>query len=84
MELIILKALNWGHCPMTPNSWVKLYMQVNQAAYIVDINGENPGTINLNFFALRYGLFKWIISYQGPVHSYPDFHILSYFDLKIL
>ena len=42
MELVILKGLNWGLCPMTPNSWVKLYMQINQAAYIVDINGANP------------------------------------------
>ena len=42
MELVILKGLNWGLSPMTPNSWVKLYMQVNKAAYIVDINGANP------------------------------------------
>ena len=42
MELVILKGLNWGLCPMTPNSWVKLYMQIDQAAYIVDINGANP------------------------------------------
>lgn len=28
MELVILKALNWGLSPMTPNSWMKLFMQV--------------------------------------------------------
>jgi cyclin E len=42
MELVILKGLNWGLSPMTPNSWVKLYMQVNKANYIVEINGGNP------------------------------------------
>ena len=42
MELVILKGLNWGLSPMTPNSWVKLYMQVNQANYIVEMNGSNP------------------------------------------
>ena len=29
IELVILKALNWGLSPMTPNSWVKLFMQVS-------------------------------------------------------
>ena len=28
MELVILKGLQWGLSPMTPNSWMKLYMQV--------------------------------------------------------
>lgn len=28
MELVILKDLNWGLSPMTPNAWVKLFMQV--------------------------------------------------------
>lgn len=42
MELVILKGLKWGLAPMTPNSWVKLYMQANQASYIVDVNGKSP------------------------------------------
>jgi len=29
MELVILKGLNWGLSPYTPNRWVKTYMQVN-------------------------------------------------------
>ena len=28
MELIILKQLNWGLSPMTPNGWMKIYMQI--------------------------------------------------------
>ncbi len=29
MELVILKELNWGLSPMTPNAWIKLYMQIS-------------------------------------------------------
>ena len=29
MELVVLKELNWGLSPMTPNAWVKLFMQVS-------------------------------------------------------
>lgn len=29
MELVILKGLNWGLSPFTPNRWIKTYMQVN-------------------------------------------------------
>ena len=29
MELIVLKTLNWGLSPQTPNRWVKTFMQVN-------------------------------------------------------
>ncbi len=29
MELVILKELNWGLSPMTPNAWMKLYMQAS-------------------------------------------------------
>ena len=50
MELVIIKGLNWGLCPMTPNSWVKLYLQVTQANYIVDINGANPPGIYFKTF----------------------------------
>ena len=32
MELVILKELNWGLSPMTPNAWMKLYMQSSSAA----------------------------------------------------
>ena len=28
MELMILKGLNWGLSPMTPNSWMRMYMQI--------------------------------------------------------
>ena len=28
MELMILKGLNWGLSPMTPNWWMRLYMQI--------------------------------------------------------
>ena len=29
MELVILKKLSWGLSPMTPNAWMKMYMQVS-------------------------------------------------------
>nr|XP_040582521.1 G1/S-specific cyclin-E-like [Lepeophtheirus salmonis]XP_040582522.1 G1/S-specific cyclin-E-like [Lepeophtheirus salmonis] len=28
MELVILKALNWSLCPVTPNAWMKLFLQL--------------------------------------------------------
>ena len=28
MELMILKGLNWGLSPMTPNAWMRLYLQI--------------------------------------------------------
>jgi cyclin E len=28
LELMILKGLNWGLSPMTPNAWMRLYMQI--------------------------------------------------------
>ena len=30
MELVVLKGLNWGLSPMTPNRWMKTYMQVTK------------------------------------------------------
>ena len=34
MELVILKGLNWGLSPMTPNRWMKTFMQVTARCYI--------------------------------------------------
>ena len=31
MELVVIKTLNWGLSPMTPNGWMKMYMQVAKA-----------------------------------------------------
>ena len=28
MELVVLKCLNWGLTPMTPNAWMRMYMQI--------------------------------------------------------
>jgi cyclin E len=28
MELVVLKCLNWGLSPMTPNAWMRMYMQI--------------------------------------------------------
>ena len=28
MELVILKSLNWDLSPMTPNAWVRMYLQI--------------------------------------------------------
>jgi hypothetical protein len=28
MELVVLKSLNWGLSPMTPNAWMRMYMQI--------------------------------------------------------
>jgi len=28
MELMILKGLNWGLSPMTPNNWMRMYLQI--------------------------------------------------------
>ena len=33
MELVVLKGLNWGLSPMTPNRWMKTYMQVQNTKY---------------------------------------------------
>jgi cyclin E len=41
MELVILESLGWGLSPMTPNSWVKLYMQVSDLARDVEAGGSN-------------------------------------------
>lgn len=32
MELMVLKGLNWGLSPMTANSWMRLYMQINHGS----------------------------------------------------
>jgi len=32
MELMILKGLNWGLSPMTPNSWMRMYMQISHGS----------------------------------------------------
>ena len=32
MELVVLKSLGWGVAPMTPNAWVKVYLQASQAS----------------------------------------------------
>jgi len=32
MELMILKGLNWGLSPMTPNAWMRMYMQINHGS----------------------------------------------------
>jgi len=29
MELVVLKGLNWGLSPMTPNSWMRMFMQIS-------------------------------------------------------
>ena len=42
MELVILKGLEWGLAPMTPNSWVKIYLQANQATTIAELVGKVP------------------------------------------
>lgn len=40
MELVILKELNWGLSPMTPNGWMKLYMQVTHCDRSL-VDGDN-------------------------------------------
>ena len=48
MELIILKGLKWGLAPMTPNSWVKVYLQASEATFIVEVEGKRlPGNEDL-------------------------------------
>ena len=32
LELVVLKGLNWGLSPYTPNRWIKTFMQVNSLA----------------------------------------------------
>ena len=39
---VVLKTLNWGLAPMTPNSWVKVYLQLNEAALVVGADRSNP------------------------------------------
>ena len=40
MELVVLKGLNWGLSPMTPNRWMKTYMQVSYNSYTCEIKKE--------------------------------------------
>ncbi len=40
MELVVLKELNWGLSPMTPNSWMKMFLQVSN----MDSRGEGSST----------------------------------------
>lgn len=32
MELMILKGLNWGLSPMTPNAWVRMFLQIHHGS----------------------------------------------------
>ena len=42
MELVVLKELNWGLSPMTPNAWVKLFMQVGMRSvfFLTDLKNR--------------------------------------------
>ena len=41
MELIIHKGLNWSLLPMTPNSWIRLYMQVSPPGHEYSYYGNS-------------------------------------------
>lgn len=46
MELVILKKLNWGLAPMTPNAWVQVLMQV--------VNSDQQPDQNDSFVISKY------------------------------
>ena len=52
MELVVLKGLNWGLSPMTPNRWMKTYMQVTknvlETSLVVIIQEDSQVTGNEN------------------------------------
>ena len=54
MELVVLKGLNWGLSPMTPNRWMKTYMQVTKnvlerSLVIIQENSQVTGNENRCF-----------------------------------
>ena len=55
MELVVLKGLNWGLSPMTPNRWMKTYMQVTKnvlersLVVIIQENSQVTGNENRCF-----------------------------------
>jgi len=42
MELVVLKGLNWGLSPQTPNRWLKTYMQVNSLTTAATATSKDP------------------------------------------
>ncbi len=55
MELIVLKELNWGLSPMTPNAWVKLYLQVStSSAEEEEDESDDTGFVTPRFSGVPY------------------------------
>eukprot|EP00096_Caligus_rogercresseyi_P011785 TRINITY_DN4758_c0_g1_i1.p1 TRINITY_DN4758_c0_g1~~TRINITY_DN4758_c0_g1_i1.p1 ORF type:complete len:503 (-),score=137.21 TRINITY_DN4758_c0_g1_i1:1108-2616(-) len=50
MELVILKALNWSLCPLTPNAWMKLFLQLNSG----EGKPRNESLLNSQFSGLPF------------------------------
>lgn len=58
MELIVLKTLNWGLSPYTPNRWIKTFMQVNSIKQKLSA-GSDRGTVD-NFVTTQYSELDFI------------------------
>merc|ERR1719430_2803963 len=50
MELMILKGLNWGLSPMTPNAWMRMYLQILHGSKIPN---DDSFSLPAYSFALR-------------------------------
>ncbi|XP_040582523.1 G1/S-specific cyclin-E [Lepeophtheirus salmonis] len=57
MELVILKALNWSLCPVTPNAWMKLFLQLKNC----DKTPRNEKFVNSQFSGLPFSRIMQLI-----------------------
>lgn len=62
-ELIILTSLNWDMNPMTPTSWLNLYLQIYYDAERV-INQRLHRDISRDFFFPQYSGYKFVRASQ--------------------
>ena len=83
MELVVLKELNWGLSPMTPNAWVKLFMQVGMRS-VFFYQSEKPGfckgfSEGNRAFQTEHPSFRSKIRNMSPKYRVkPDFRSIRY------
>ena len=58
MELVVLKGLNWGLSPQTPNRWIKTYMQVSNLC--TNLLALVKTKLSLSMFWVRRVTRNWL------------------------
>jgi len=61
MELVVIKGLQWGLSPQTPNRWLKTYMQINSLNTKDTQKEEESGT---NFVKTRFNQVDYLRAMQ--------------------